>query len=50
LKITVINNHSGKKEEMKAEEKNRYNRFLGSEVNYTGFSFEEFANNPSIVE
>ncbi len=49
LKITVINNHNGKKEEVKTEEKLRFQRFLGHNVNYSNFSFEEFANNPGIV-
>lgn len=49
LKITVINNHQGKKAIVKTEEKNRYHRFLGTEVNYTDFSFEDFAKNPMIV-
>ncbi len=49
LKLTVINNHKGKKAEVKAEEKNRYERFLGTHVNYTDFSFEDFSNDPTIV-
>lgn len=49
LKITVINNHNGKKRAIKDEEENRFKRFLGSSVNYTQYSFEEFAKNPSIV-
>jgi NAD-dependent SIR2 family protein deacetylase len=49
LKITVINNHAGKKSQVKAEEKNRYIRFLGQQIDYTNYSFEDFANNPSIV-
>lgn len=49
LKITVINNHKGKKVEVKAEELNRYVRFLGRQVDYTDFSFEDFANDPTIV-
>ena len=49
LKITVINNHNGKKEEAKTEEKLRFQRFLGHQVNYTDFSFEQFANKPEIV-
>jgi len=49
LKITVINNHKGKKAEIKNEEKLRYQRFLSYNVNYTDFGFEEFADNPKIV-
>lgn len=49
LKITVINNHTGKDPEVKADEENRFKRFLGKNVNYTNFSFEEFANDPKIV-
>lgn len=49
LKITVINNRKGKKEEVKTEEKLRFQRFLGHNVTYTDFSFQEFANNPKIV-
>lgn len=49
LKITVINNHSGKKAETKENEKLRFQRFLGQNVNYTDYSFEEFADNPKIV-
>jgi len=46
LKVSVVNNHSGKKTEMKKEEKYRFQRFLGFGVNYTELSFEEFAENP----
>ena len=49
LKITVINNHTGKKKETKEEEKLRFQRFLGYNVNYTDFGFEDFANDPKIV-
>ncbi len=49
LKITVINNHPGKKPDVNAEEKNRYIRFLGRQVDYTDYSFEDFANDPNIV-
>jgi NAD-dependent SIR2 family protein deacetylase len=49
LKITVINNHTGKKAETKDEEKLRFKRFLGYSVNYTAFGFEDFANDPKIV-
>jgi len=46
LKVSVVNNHSRKKESIKDEEKYRFQRFLGHNVNYTDMSFEEFANNP----
>lgn len=49
IKFSVINNHSGKIDEVKKEEKNRYQRFLGKSVNYTKYSFEEFARNPELV-
>jgi NAD-dependent SIR2 family protein deacetylase len=49
LKITVVNNHVGKSEEMKLEEKSRYTRFLGEQLNYTELSFEEFAANPGKI-
>ena len=48
-KISVINNHTGKKQSVKDDEKVRYIRFLGASVNYTDFSFEDFANDPTIV-
>jgi len=46
IKFTVINNFPSKKEDLKKEEKIRYQRFLGSNVNYTGLSFEDFVNDP----
>ena len=49
LKISVINNHRGKKVETKNEERLRFKRFLGHNVIYTDFGFEEFAINPKIV-
>jgi NAD-dependent SIR2 family protein deacetylase len=49
LKITVINNHKGKKEEIKHEEKFRFQRFLGNYVNYTDYGFEDFCKNPKII-
>jgi len=45
LKVTVINNHKRKKHEI-AEEELRFKRFLGSDVNYTDWTFEQFAKNP----
>ena len=41
LKLTVQNNRE--------KEKNRYERFLGKDVVYTEYSFEEFAKNPKKI-
>ena len=49
LKITVINSYPGKKATIKDEERSRYERFLGKDVDYTDFSFEQFANNPFMI-
>ena len=49
VKFTVINNHTGKKAETKKEEKLRFQRFLGSNVHYSDYSFTNFAEKPSIV-
>lgn len=49
MRFTVINNHTGKNVEMKNEERKRYKRFLGSLVDYTDKSFEDFSNNPETV-
>lgn len=49
LRITIVNNHTGKKKEIREEEKNRYERFLGQSVDYTAYSFEKFANNPGLL-
>jgi hypothetical protein len=46
LRFIVINDHPGKKEEEKKLERERFRRFLGPRVQYTDFSFEEFAQNP----
>lgn len=46
LKITVINNYPGKKEEKILEEKNRYMRFLGANINFTNDTFEDFCRCP----
>jgi hypothetical protein len=46
LLITVINNHDGKTDESREEEKNRFQRFLGVDVDYTDVCFKEFAENP----
>jgi NAD-dependent SIR2 family protein deacetylase len=49
LKVSVINNHIGKKKEVKTEEANRFKRFLGQNVNYTDYTFEDFAADPTLV-
>lgn len=46
LKITVINNYQGKKMEKVEEEKNRYMRFLGTEIRFTNDTFEDFCQRP----
>ncbi len=46
LKFTVINHFSKKPKTVCKDEKNRYMRFLGSSVNYTNKSFEDFAYAP----
>jgi hypothetical protein len=46
LKFTVINSRPGKKATDAQQERDRYKRFLGSGVDYTSKSFEEFAANP----
>lgn len=49
LKITIINNHPDKKPTEIDQEKDRYVRFLGTEVNYTDKSFEEFVADPLAI-
>lgn len=49
MNFTVINNHEGKTQESKDFEENRYERFLGRNVNYEDISFEEFAANPQQI-
>jgi hypothetical protein len=49
LKVTVINNHKGKKVRDAAQEEERYKRFLGPAVNYTTKSFEKFVGEPLAV-
>jgi hypothetical protein len=49
LRVTVINNFPTKKLEVANQEKYRYERFLGTSVEYTAKSFEEFANDPLAV-
>lgn len=49
MKYTVINHFKGKSDEECEQERNRYKRFLGPEVNYTNMSFEDFADDPMQV-
>jgi NAD-dependent SIR2 family protein deacetylase len=49
LRITVINNHPGKKRAEAQQEQDRYKRFLGDNVNYTQKSFEDFVADPLAV-
>ena len=49
LKITVLNNHPGKKASDAEQEKSRYKRFLGTGADYTDMSFEDFASDPLAV-
>ena len=49
LKVIVVNNHSKKRRSIREKEKNRYKRFLGKDVIYTTYSFEEFADNPKKI-
>lgn len=49
LRFSIVNNHSRKSKEIKDEEKHRFQRFLGSGINYTDLSFEEFSNNPELL-
>jgi SIR2-like domain len=49
LKFTVLNHYKGKDPKAADEEKYRYERFLGSQVNYTNMSFEDLAANPLTV-
>jgi hypothetical protein len=49
LKITVLNNHDGKKQTDAEQEEQRYKRFLGSAVRYTDQSFEDLVRDPIAV-
>jgi hypothetical protein len=49
LRFTVINNHDRKKQDDRDQEQYRYKRFLGRGVDYTGLSFEDFADIPTRV-
>lgn len=50
--IIVINNYEKKPKLSFKEESNRYLRFFGSKINlrYSDWSFEEFADNPCIID
>jgi hypothetical protein len=47
--FSVINHFTGKPKTICDEEEYRYKRFLGSSVNYTTMSFEQFADDPLAV-
>jgi SIR2-like domain len=49
LKVTVVNNHPGKKASDVQQEQDRYARFLGSAVEYTDKTFEQFAADPFML-
>ncbi len=49
LKVTVINHYPGKDTQVSNQEKQRYERFLGDQVKYTGTSFQDFAASPLSV-
>jgi SIR2-like domain len=49
LKVTVVNNHPGKKAADIQQERDRYMRFLGDAVEYTDKSFEQFAADPFLI-
>jgi hypothetical protein len=46
LRVTVVNNYPGKDADSAAQERERYQRFLGPAVEYTDRSFEQFAGDP----
>jgi hypothetical protein len=46
LTFTVINHYPGKDADLVSQEKYRYERFLGTGVNYTHKSFQDFSNDP----
>ena len=48
LKITVINNYPGKNPEKMGEERERYQRFLGTDICFTNNTFEDFCNQTEI--
>jgi len=46
LKVSVVNHYDGKNENHSKQEKEQYERYLGSQVNYTELDFQHFANDP----
>ena len=46
LKIMVFNNYKGKKIDSLKKEEERYKRFLGEDIIFTNYSFQEFCQNP----
>lgn len=46
LEFTVVNHFPGKDPDQIKQEKYRYERFLGKNVNYTTKSFQDFCNDP----
>lgn len=46
LRITVINNYPGKKQDKIDEEQKRYIRFLGTDIRYTDNTFADFCRHP----
>lgn len=48
LHITIINNHNDKPDDITLSERERFERFLATSVDYTNYSFEEFASDPMI--
>ena len=49
LKVTVVNNHPGKDQELGEQERKRFDRFLGTTVKHTDLSFEDFSADPLTV-
>lgn len=46
LKVKILNNYKGKKKASKDEERARFARYLGSDIQYLNKSFEQFAAKP----
>lgn len=46
LRIMVFNNYVGKKEDSLKKEEERYKRFLGEDVQFTEYSFQDFCKRP----
>jgi hypothetical protein len=50
LAVALVNNHTGKKPTVVADELARFSRFLGeANVLDTGLSFQQFAQDPRMV-